>query len=126
MFSVFWEAVEAVSPGAVARRKAASRETGRRAYTDQDELAGLWTAGGLAEVDTTCLEIPMDFASFEDFWSPFLSGATPTSSYAGTLPADVRSALAEHLREKLLGGRPDGPFTLEARALAVRGTVPGT
>ncbi len=126
MLSVFWDAVEAVNPGTVAARRAAKQETGKRAYQDEDELAALWTAGGLVEVYTTSLDIPMNFASFEDFWSPFLSGATPTTAYAPTLPAEARLALAEHLREKLLGGRPDGPFTLEARALAVRGTVPGT
>lgn len=35
-----------------------------------------------------------------------------------------REALREALRRRLLGDRPDGPFSLRAGAWAVRGTVP--
>jgi hypothetical protein len=55
---------------------------------------------------------------------PFLSGATPGSSYVPTLAPETRDALKNNLRQRLLGNRPDGPFTLPARALVVRGTVP--
>ena len=65
----------------------------------------------------------MDFASFEDYWKPFLSGVTPTSSYAPSLPEESRRALAARLRRRLLGGGPDRPFSLPARAWAVRGKV---
>ena len=84
----------------------------------------MWEQAGLARVETAGLEIAMDFSSFDDYWSPFMGGATPTSSYAATLADDVRQRLAARLREKVLGDGPDRPFSLSARAWVVRGTVP--
>ena len=40
------------------------------------------------------------------------------------LPAAQRETLRLRLRQRLLADKPDGPFTLNARAWAVRGTVP--
>ncbi len=122
MLSLFWEAVQEVVPGERTRREAARRVS--PGYSDEGALARLWEQAGLAEVEAAGLEIAMDFASFDDYWSPFLGGATPTSSYAATLSDDVRQRLAARLREKVLGDGPDRPFSLSARAWAVRGTVP--
>ncbi len=66
----------------------------------------------------------MDFASFDDYWTPFLGGATPTSSYAATLSDELRQTLIARLRQKVLGDGPDRPLTLPARAWVVRGIVP--
>ncbi len=96
-----------------------------RGCSSEEALAALWRAGGLVEVETATLTIAQDFASFQDYWTPFLGGATPTSSYAAALPPETRAAIAEALERSLLGDRPDGPFTLEARAFVVRGRVPG-
>lgn len=68
--------------------------------------------------------IPLEFDSFEDFWSPFLEGEGRAPAYATALSPDRQRALRERLREQLLGGKPDEAFTLAARAWAVRGTVP--
>jgi SAM-dependent methyltransferase len=122
MLSLFWEAVQEVIPGERTRREAARRVSPD--YSDEGALARLWEMAGLARVETAGLEIAMDFASFDDYWSPFLGGATLTSSYAATLPDDVRQRLAARLREKVLGDGPDRPFSLSARAWAVRGIVP--
>ncbi len=54
----------------------------------------------------------MDFASFDDYWTPFLSGATPSSSYAETLSVEARQKLIARLRKKVLGDGPDRPFAL--------------
>jgi len=122
MLSLFWEAVQEVIPGERTRREAARRVS--PGYSDEGALARLWEQVGLAEVEAVGLEIAMDFTSFDDYWSPFLGGATPTSSYAATLSDEVRQRLAAHLREKVLGDGPDRPFSLSARAWAVRGIVP--
>ncbi len=122
MLSLFWEAVQEVLPGERTRREAARRV--RPGYSDEGALAQLWKHAGLAEVEAVGLEIAMDFASFDDYWTPFLGGATPTSSYAATLSDDIRRRLAARLREKVLGDGPDRPFSLSARAWAVRGIVP--
>ena len=41
-----------------------------------------------------------------------------------SLTEERRKQLEARLRHRLLGGRADGPFTLEARAWCVRGVVP--
>jgi hypothetical protein len=48
------------------------------------ELAELWTRSGISEFRTTSLELSMEFSSFDDFWLPFLGGATSTSTFAAT------------------------------------------
>jgi hypothetical protein len=46
----------------------------------------LWTRSrrGISEVRTTSLDLSMEFSSFDDFWLPFLGGATSTSTFAAT------------------------------------------
>ena len=119
--SHFWAAAQEVLPEKIAREEAASRVP--QGFSDSDALARLWTEAGLVQVETAALEIQMDFVSFDDYWYPFLGGASPTSSYAPALPEETRRALEARLRRRCLGGGPDRPFTLPARAWAVRGKV---
>jgi SAM-dependent methyltransferase len=121
LLSHFWAAVREEVPAKIARAEAAVRVP--QGYSDGDALARLWTKAGLAQVETSELEIQMDFAAFEDYWNPFLGGASPTSSYAPSLPEENRQALEARLRKRLLGDGPDRPFSLPARARAVRGKV---
>jgi hypothetical protein len=81
----------------------------------------LWESAGLSEIETCTLEISMGFANFEDYWGPFQSDVTQSSSYANTLSEDERSALKDRLYEKVLGSGPDRPFMLPAQACAVKG-----
>ena len=121
MVSLFWDAVQEVVP-----RVVSEPEQGRRVpvgYSDAEALAGLWRAGGLMEIQTAPLSITMHFASFEDFWAPFLSGASPTTSYAPTLAEETRAAVKANLRYKILGNGSDRAFALKAQAWAVRGIV---
>lgn len=122
MLSLFWQVAQEVVPG-----EAVAREATRRTplgYADPASLGDLWRRAGLASVETERLDISMSFQSFDDYWAPFLGGATLTSSYAATLPDDVRDALRDRLRQRLLGDGPDRPFDLPARAWAVKGRVP--
>ena len=88
------------------------------------QLGDLWKATGLEDVEETDIDIRMDFNSFDDYWLPILDGVGPAGVYVADLSDEGRDALREGLRKRLLGGRPDGPFVLRARSLAVRGTVP--
>jgi ubiquinone/menaquinone biosynthesis C-methylase UbiE len=121
LLSLFWAAAREVLPEKITREEAASRT--QQGYSDADALAHLWTDAGLTQIETAPLEIQMDFASFDDYWRPFLSGVTPTSSYAPSLPEETRQALQTRLRQRLLGDGADRPFSLPARAWAVRGNV---
>jgi SAM-dependent methyltransferase len=119
MFSLFWEAASAIAPDAVARRRA---ETGGPSpYASPAALEGLWRKGGLAEVRTTALQVPLDFASVEDFWTPFLLGATGTSAFACDLDASTGGAVAARLRQMIGERWGEGRFTLVATAFAVAG-----
>jgi len=62
------------------------------------------------------------FASFDDYWRPFLGGTGPAPSYVASLDADGRTNLMRKL-EETLPRSPDGTITLDARAWAVRGSV---
>jgi len=97
---------------------------GERQCSSQGALAGLWGAAGLARVEEAALEIRTEFRSFDDYWLPLLGGVGPAGAYVAKLTPGQRDALREALRVRLLAGRPDGSFSLGARAWAVRGTVP--
>lgn len=120
MMTMFWESAAVLAPDEVARRQAAARPL-RNA--DLDELARRWTKAGLSRVRTTHLEFLMPFRSFEDFWLPFVSGATPLSVFAADLNRDSGGELERLFRHRLRDVRPDGSFELAARALAVCGVA---
>ena len=93
-------------------------------HNRQGDLAELWEGTGLEKVEETTIELQMDFTSFDDYWLPFLQGVGPLGAYVKDLSPESRDTLREALRNRLLGGKDDGPFTLGARAWAVRGIVP--
>jgi hypothetical protein len=88
------------------------------------ELGALWKHTGLDKVREAPVVIDQAFLSFRDYWAPFLAGTGPGGAYVASLSDERRGALEARLRQRLLGGRQDGPFTLKARAWCVRGQVP--
>jgi SAM-dependent methyltransferase len=119
MTSLFWQAADAVAPAMVARRRA-ERPPVRLGLQDLGEL---WRAADLSAVRTTYLELSQEFASFADFWQPFLAPSTPLSEFAAAVNQETRGALADALRRIIPGVRRDGSFALRARALAVSGAA---
>ncbi len=84
----------------------------------------MWHATGLECIEETVLEIRMGFTSFDDFWQPILQGSGPHGAYVARLPPEHRDALRRALEERPQANMPDGAFSLNAKALAVRGVVP--
>lgn len=82
------------------------------------ELAALWEAHGLRNVEARPLSIDMRYSSFDDYWQPFLCGQGPAGAYTASLPEPEREALRQRLRQRFDG---NGAFVLPARAWAVRG-----
>lgn len=118
--SIFWEEAVKLDPAAEARSqrpKHANRE---------GQLAALWQAAGLVQVEETAISLELPFASFEDFWEPNLRGVAPQGVYLAALQQAQREALRQALRRRLLGERAEGGFSLRAKALAVRGVNPRT
>jgi SAM-dependent methyltransferase len=118
MLRVFWDEGVALDPAI------AARDERNMPLCKRGELAALWRAQGLDRVEEQPLVIDLDFASFDDYWRPFLGGQGPAGAYTASLPEPRRDALEARLRKRLLGGRSDGPITLQARAWAVKGIVP--
>jgi len=113
----FWDAAASQDSAA-----AALDEGKRFPLCRRDALTALFRDGGLGDVRCEPVEIRTVFASFDDYWRPFLGGTGPAPSYVASLGADRRALLARRLDEALPRG-PDGTITLGARAWAVRGTV---
>jgi hypothetical protein len=90
-------------------------------YPDPHDLAALWHETRLDKVETAPLEVEAEYGDFDDFWEPFLSGAAPGGAYCASLSPERQVALREECRRRL--DDPRGPFTLTARAWAVRGRV---
>ncbi|HUG77379.1 MAG TPA: class I SAM-dependent methyltransferase [Burkholderiales bacterium] len=116
--SIFWEEAMRLDPGAEARSQ-------RPKHSNREgQLTALWQSASLEEVKETVLTMQLPFASFNDFWDPHLRGVAPQGAYVASLSEERREALRQGLHKRLLGNRPDGAFSLRAKALAVRGTVP--
>lgn len=116
--SIFWEEACKLDPGADARAQ-------RPKHSNREgQLTALWQSAGLLDVEETAITMQLPFTSFNDFWDPHLRGVAPQGAYVASLSEERREALRKALHSRILGGRQDGAFTLAAKALAVRGTVP--
>lgn len=111
----FWEAAVALDPAAApldeARRFSGCNEAGLRAA---------FSAAGLGELEVERLSVATSFASFEDYWQPFLGRTGAAPSYVASLDAARRGRLEERLSQRLRPGA-DGRIVLRASAWAVRG-----
>jgi hypothetical protein len=114
----FWDAATALDANA-----RALDEGERFPLCRPDALRSVFRAGGLSDVRCEPIEIPTEFAAFDDYWQPLLGGTGPAPSYVSSLDADRRRALASELARRLPRG-PGGTISLTARALAVCGTTP--
>ena len=112
---IFWDEAVAADP------RAASLDEGQRfPLCRAAALTSLFQEAGLADVGTDTLEILTVFASFDDYWTPFLRGTGPAPSYVASLDEPSRASLRERLRQRLHAGI-DERIQLRARAWAVRG-----
>lgn len=113
----FWDAVVALDP------QSAKLDEGLRFPLCRPEaLAALFERTGLRDVRTAAIDVPTPFASFDDYWRPFLGGQGPAPAYAVSLDEPRRERLREHIRERM-PAQADGSISLIARAWAVRATV---
>jgi SAM-dependent methyltransferase len=105
----FWRAVHRLDPDA-------EDETGR-AGTGPGQLAELFRAAGLRDVEDTGVTARVQHDTFEDWWEPFRLGVGPAGVYLVSHPEreeDIRELCRTELGDK---------FKLDAKAWAARGTV---
>lgn len=112
---IFWEAAIAVDPAAAQWR---DTEGG---YGRRGRLSSIWAECGLKEIKEADLAVSVDFASFEEFWLPHLEGQGRAAAYVRRLPAERQDALRDRLRQDILRTKGNEPFSVRAKAVAVRG-----
>jgi SAM-dependent methyltransferase len=113
----FWDAAVSFDPAA------AALDEGRRfPLCHPAPLVDLFAASGLRDVKCEAIDIPTEFASFDDYWRPLLGGTGPAPSYVASLDEERRAELARRI-EQNLPRTSAGAIALRARAWAVRGTA---
>jgi SAM-dependent methyltransferase len=118
---MFWDTAAALDTAAAQAR---DRTMGRPVYAP-GALPQIWAEAGLVDIDLRSLTIRMDFADFDDYWSPYASGEGMLGDYVVSLDPTRRGRLEQALRSAYLCGRTDGPRSFVAVALSCRGVVPG-
>jgi SAM-dependent methyltransferase len=109
--SIFWRAARDVDPAAPGEAHLTGTAAG--------QLDGLFRQVGLSDVESTLLTISVDFATFEQWWEPFLLGVGPAGAYLAGQSAERQAAIREACRRLL----PSAPFTVVAGAWTARGQV---
>lgn len=108
MMRHFWDA-------AVATCGPEAPDEGRRFPVCAPEpLRSLWSAAGLSGVEVRSIVVPTEFASFEDYWQPFLGGQGPAPAWLAALPPEQREAVRA-LLQRQLPTAPDGSIRLTPR-----------
>jgi ubiquinone/menaquinone biosynthesis C-methylase UbiE len=115
MLRLFWDAAQDLDPEA-------PHEGRTMGFQSADSLEELWRLAGLEEIETGALVVETAYAGFDELWEPLTLGVGPAGSYCASLEPAERVALRENLFTAV--GSPVGPFTLSARAWAVRGVRP--
>jgi SAM-dependent methyltransferase len=114
MLRAFWDAAR--------RLDAAAPDEGETMHLrNPGELEELWRQVGLDGVETGALVVETAYSEFEELWEPFTLGIGPAGAYCAKLDPESQARLREDVFETL--GSPGGPFTLGAKAWAVRGRV---
>jgi SAM-dependent methyltransferase len=108
---LFWRAARELDPSI----EDESRLPGVR----EGHLVELGRAAGLGRVEPATLAVSVEHPTFEEWWGPFERGVGPAGAHVATLDAASREALRRRCRALI----PGEPFTVTARAWAVRGIV---
>lgn len=80
-----------------------------------DQLADLFDAAGLGDIEQARATVQVEFESFAAWWEPFTRGVGPAGDYVGRLDRSGR----EELRRACAGLLPSAPFKIDATAWTV-------
>jgi SAM-dependent methyltransferase len=109
--SLFWDAVHRIDPAAAGEAQLAGSRKGH--------LAELAAEAGLTNIESASLTVRIPFASFDEWWTPYLLGVGPSGAYVASLDEAGQAAVAEQCRRLL----PDPPFEHAATAWVVLARV---
>jgi ubiquinone/menaquinone biosynthesis C-methylase UbiE len=88
-------------------------------YRDEQSLCELFEQCGLLNVETTTIEVAVEYESVDELWEPAIHVGGPGGPVAEALGPE-QLARGRAIFEEALG-RPTGTFRLSGRAAAVRG-----
>ena len=88
-------------------------------YRDEASLRELFEECGLRDVETTTLEVAVEYESVDELWEPAIHVGGPGGPVADALSSDELARAREIFAEAL--GRPTGTFRLSGRSATVRG-----
>jgi SAM-dependent methyltransferase len=106
---LFWDAARAMDPDV--------DDESNRPGTREGQLAELFQAAGLRDIQATALAVRLEHVSFEAWWEPFTRGVGPAGAYLAGLDEDRRTELRDRCRRRV----PVEPFVTTAVAWAARG-----
>jgi SAM-dependent methyltransferase len=110
--SLFWKAARDVDPAAPGEADLAG--------TREGQLADLADQAGLRQVRTSVLTVRVPFATFGEWWAPYLDGVGPSGAYVASLDEDHRRGVEQRCRELL----PEPPFDQVSSAWVVVAEAP--
>ncbi len=110
--AAFWRAATRVDASAADRR--------RMRFRTRSETEALFQRAGFSRVESAPLDVTATYSTFEEFWQSLLGAAGNMGAFVSTLDPPRLQRFRESCRAEL--GDPQAPFTLRARAWAVRGT----
>jgi len=117
LMRLFWDTAVELDPDA-----ARMDEGVRFPLCRPEALTALFASAGLHGVEVTAIDIATTFASFAEYWQPFLGGQGPAPAYAMALDEAARARLRDGIRLRAPVGA-EGSLSLTARAWAIRATV---
>ena len=115
MLRAFWDAALVVDSGAPDEAK--TMRFGRAS-----EIAELFQAAGLVNVDETTISVSATYADYDELWSGILAGIGPAGAYCTSLTDAKRASLSAELFTRV--GSPAGEFSLQAAARCAKAVVP--
>jgi SAM-dependent methyltransferase len=105
---LFWDAARALDPDV--------DDESELPGTREGQLAELFEAAGLREIEAAALSVSLEHPTFDAWWEPFTRGVGPAGDYLASLDADRRTELRESCRRQV----SSEPFVVDAVAWAAR------
>ncbi len=115
---IMWSVAERLDP--TVKRPSEKRNS----YSSPAAMTELWRQAGLLDIRVEALTIDCQLQNFTELWGKYEEGQGPGGHYVRSLTDRARAALRDNLFKAVLRGGADGPFSLKAKAWAVRGVVP--
>ena len=90
-------------------------------YRDETSLRALFEDAGLRDVETTQLEVSVEYETVDELWEPAIHVGGPGGPAVNSFTPEQLAVGREIFEEAL--GNPTGSYTLKGRAAAVRGVT---